>query len=144
MYYEDIQTGDRRILPEVRVEREKMLDFSRQYNGALCHVSDEFAARTRAGAITAQGIYTFALLWGQYAPNNFGQAQDIGGSDLNMEFFRPVFAGDVLHGLAYVESKTDRNPYNGAIRVVMEVYNQRDELVLRSRSSSVILKREHP
>lgn len=141
MFYEDINVGDRRFLPAVTVEREKMLEFSRQYNGALCHVDDEFASHTRAGRITAPGIYTFALLWGEYAPKNFGQEHDIGGSDLSMEFFCPVFAGDVLRGEAYVDEKTDRNPYNGAIWVVMEVYNQDDKLVLRSRSSSVILKR---
>ena len=141
MYYDDIQVGDRRTLPPVTVEREAMLDFSRKYNGAFCHIDDEFASHTRAGAITAPGIYTFGLLWGEYAPNNFGQEQDIGGTQLNMEFFAPVFAGDVLRGEAYVEEKQDRNPYNGMIWVVMEVYNQQDKLVLRSRSSSIILKR---
>lgn len=141
MFYEDIQVGDRKALPEVTVEREKMLAFAKQYNGALCHVDDEYAARTRAGKITAPGIYTFALLWGEYAPNNFGQEHDIGGSDLSMTFYRPVFAGDVLHGSTYVEGKTERNRYNGTIWVVMEVYNQENELVLRSRSSSVIRKR---
>lgn len=141
MHYEDINVGDKRILPPVKVEREKMLEFSRQYNGALCHVDDAFASTTRAGEITAPGIYTFALLWGEYAPNNFGQEHDIGGTDLSMEFFLPVFAGNELHGVAYVDEKTDRNPYNGLIWVVMEVYNQDDKLVLRSRSSSVILKK---
>ena len=141
MYFEEIQVGDRRILPEVTVEREKMLDFSRQYNGAFCHIDDAFAATTRAGAITAPGIYTFALLWGEYAPNNFGQEQDVGGEDLSMTFHRPVFAGDTLHGLAFVEEKRERSRYNGTIWVVMEVYNQRNELVLRSRSSSVIRKK---
>lgn len=140
MYYEDINIGDERILPPVTVEREKMLSFSRQYNGALCHVDDDFAKTTRAGQILAPGIYTFALLWGEYAPNNFGQEHDIGGLELSMEFFHPVFAGDVLRGRAFVDSKEDRNPYNGLIWVTMEIYNQRDELVLRSHSSSVILK----
>ncbi len=144
MFYEDINVGDKKVLPEVKVDREKMLAFSRQYNAALCHVDDEFASHTRAGEITAPGIYTFALLWGEYAPNNFGQEHDIGGSDLDMKFYRPVFAGDTLHGVAYVDEKTDRNPYNGAIWVVMEVYNQNDMLVLKSRSSSVILKRNTP
>jgi len=141
MFFDDIQIGDKRELAPVKVEREKMLDFSRQYNGALCHVDDEFAKTTRAGQIMAPGIYTFALLWGEYAPNNFGQEHDIGGLDLNMEFFHPVFAGDVLHGTAYVEEKVERNPYNGLIWVIMEVYNQDDIMVLRSRSSSVILRR---
>jgi len=144
MFFEDINKGDRRILPPVTVEREKMIDFAKKYNGAFCHIDDEFASHTRAGAITAPGIYTFALLWGEYAPDNFGQEQDIGGSDLSMELFLPVFAGDVLRGIAFVDEKTDRNPYNGAIWVVMEVYNQHDQLVLRSRSSSVILKRNTP
>lgn len=144
MFYEDIKVGDERILPPVTVDREHMLAFSRQYNGALCHVDDEFASHTRAGQITAPGIYTFALLWGEYAPNNFGQEHDIGGSDLEMKFFAPVFVGDTLRARAYVDEKTDRNPYNGAIWVVMEVYNQNDVCVLRSRSSSVILKRDTP
>ena len=145
MFFEDINIGDIKELPAVTVEREKMLDFSLKYNAALCHVDDEFASHTRAGQIMAPGIYTFALLWGEYAPNNFGQEHDIGGLELNMEFFHPVFAGDVLRGKAYVESKQERNPYNGLIWVVMEVYNQNDEMVLRSRSSSVILrKRQDP
>ena len=63
MFFEDINVGDQRILPPVTVEREKMLEFARAYNGALCHVDDEFASHTRAGQITSPGIYTFALLW---------------------------------------------------------------------------------
>ncbi len=144
MYYEEIQIGDCVKLPEVKVEREKMLDFAAHYNAAWCHVSDKFAASTRAGQVTSPGIYTFALMWGEYAPRNFGQTQDIGGSDLNMKFYKPVFAGDTLHGVAYVDDKFDRNPYNGGIWVTMEVYNHHDELVLKSRSTSVILKKNTP
>ena len=144
MFYEDINVGDKRILAPVTVERDKMLAFANLYNPAPCHADEKFAAGTRNGDVTSPGIYTFALMFGQYAPQDFGFEQTIGGSDLSMNFVRPVFAGDVLHGEARVDEKFDRNPYNGGLWITIDIYNQNDELVLTARSSSVVLKKNTP
>uniref|UniRef100_UPI003D7CC2B2 hypothetical protein n=1 Tax=Butyricicoccus sp. TaxID=2049021 RepID=UPI003D7CC2B2 len=64
-------------------------------------------------------------------------------TEIRMQFFAPVFAGDTLHGKAFVADTQVRNPYNGLIDVQVDLYNQHDELVLRSHSSEIV-KRKNP
>lgn len=113
MYFEEIQVGDYRTIPETPVCRDEMLEFSQTYNPHPVHVDETFAKTTRAG------------------------------KEIRMQFFAPVFAGDTLHGKAFVADTQVRNPYNGLIDVQVDLYNQNDELVLRSHSSEIV-KRKNP
>lgn len=141
MYFEDIKVGDRIEIPETRVDPQEMLEFSKKYNGALMHTDEKHAAASWAGRITSSGIYTFALMWGYYAPRNFCGEHEVAGTHLEMDFKKPVFAGDVLHGYASVTGKKERNPYNGTIYVHLEVFNQDGELVLTSDSDDIAKRR---
>ncbi len=141
MYFEDIQIGDQILIPERLVEEEEMMDFNRRYDGASMHVDPIFAAQSRIGRVTAAGFYTFLLMWGFYAPRNFGQEQEIAGTFCNMEFKAPVFAGDRIHGTVTVIDKKERNPYNGSYRVRLEVFNQDDQLVLVSESDDIVKRK---
>ena len=141
MYFEDIEIGSKVLVPERRVEEEEMLDFARKYNGSLMHVNEEFASRSRMGRITASGMFTYLLMWGYYAPRNFGAEHEIAGMTASMEFLAPVFAGDRLHAEVIVVDKKERNPYNGMIFVEMNVYNQDNIVVLRAKGDDVIQRR---
>ncbi|MBP3704158.1 MAG: hypothetical protein J6I98_01375 [Clostridia bacterium] len=54
----------------------------------------------------------------------------IAGKSTKIEWFKPVFAGDVLTGKARVTNITRRNAYNGIAEITIDVVNQNGELVL--------------
>jgi len=143
MYFEEIQIGDYRTIPETPVCHDDMLHFSQVYNPHPVHVDEEFAKTTRAGKILASGVYTFLLGWAHYVMQDFGGTETLAGTEIRMQFFAPVFAGDTLHGKAFVADAQVRNPYNGSIDVQVDLYNQHEELVLRSHSSEIV-KRKSP
>lgn len=141
MFFEEIQVGDQMLIPETRVEKEEMLAFARRYNPVPMHTDEEYAAAARAGQVTSSGLYTFLLIWCQYVTGDFGGAETIAGTDMRLKFTAPVFAGDVLHGVAEVLEKKERNAYNGTVRVGMDIYNQNGALVLRSETDTVVKRK---
>ncbi len=141
MFFEEIHVGDQIFIPETVVDREEMLQFARRYNPVPAHTDEEYAGTTRAGQVTASGLYTFLIVWSRYVVQDFGGAETIAGTGMKMEFTAPVFAGDRLHGVAAVMEKKERNAYNGLVKVGLEIYNQRDELVLRSETDTVVKRK---
>lgn len=141
MFFEEIHVGDQILIPETIVGKEEMLAFARRYNPVPMHMDEEYAAAARAGQVTSSGLYTFLLIWCQYVVQDFGGEETIAGTGMKLEFMAPVFAGDVLHGVAKVTEKKEHNAYNGFVRVGIEIFNQRGELVLRNETDTVV-KRE--
>lgn len=140
MFFEEIQVGGQILIPDTPVEKEEMIDFARRYNPAPIHMDEAYAAATRAGQVTSSGLYTFLLIWSRYVVQDFGGTETIAGTGMKMEFTAPVFAGDVLHGVATVTEKKERNAHNGLVRVEIAIYNQREELVLRNETDTVVRK----
>ena len=141
MYLDDLNTQMEWPLPEVPVRREQMLDFARQYDPCFIHLDDEFAASTRFGQLVAPGVMTFMSMWAKFVEQGVLGKELIAGKSTKIEWFRPVFAGDTLHGVARITAITPRNPYNGIAEITTDVYNQRGELVLSDVTESVLKRR---
>lgn len=141
MYFEDISVGDKITLPPVTVEKEEMVEFARRFNPVPFHTDEEYAKTTRAGALTSSGLYTFALVWAEYAVQDFGGGQTLAGLSMRLDFKAPVFAGDTLHGKAEVVSKRERNAYNGVFTVRIDIFNSNGTLVLSSETDTVVKRR---
>ena len=63
------------------------------------------------------------------------------GKARKLEWFRPVFAEDVLVGKAEITSLTIINRHNGIAELTTEVYNQEDKLVMRN-VMEIVVKRK--
>ena len=60
------------------------------------------------------------------------------GKSTKIEWFKPVYANDVLTAKATVTSLTQRNGKNGIAEVTIEAYNQKGELVLTNVTEAVV------
>ncbi|MBO6141462.1 MAG: hypothetical protein J6O40_06675 [Ruminococcus sp.] len=141
MYFEDIKIGDKVELAPVTVDKEEMVAFAKRYNPVPFHTDEEFAKKTKAGALTSSGLYTFALMWAEYVTQDIGGEQTIAGLSMRLDFKAPVFAGDVLRGTAEVISKHERNPYNGVFTVRIDIFNSSGELVLTNETDTVVKRK---
>ena len=55
-----------------------------------------------------------------------------------MEWFKPVYPGDVLTGKASITNLVKRNERNGLTELTIDIYNQNGDLVLKDVTESVV------
>lgn len=141
MFLDEIKIGEKiEISPAVIDERE-MIAFSRRFNNIPIHTDSEYAKTTKFGKPIASGIMSFLVVWANYVQLGFAGEQLIAGKSSKIDWFKPVFAGDVLTGTAEVTAITPRNEYNGVLEVTIEVFNQNGELVLKNITESIVKRK---
>lgn len=141
MYLEDIQISSEKTIDNIVIEKDEMLDFAKKYNPVKIHTDEDFAKGTRFGGLIAAGMMSFLSVWAQYVPMDFAGDDLVAGKSTAVEWLRPVYAGDVLRGVATVTGLSFRNEHNGLMTVTIDVYNQYDAKVLTSVVESVVKRR---
>ena len=138
MYLDDVYVGMTFDLPEVVIEKEKMLEFARVYDPIPLHLDEEYAKTTRYGGLIAPGVMTFMTVWAKFLEQDpFGDAL-IAGASTTIRWQKPCYPGDVLKGRARVSGIERRNAHNGIAEVTVDVYNQHGVLVLTDVTESVV------
>ena len=84
----------------------------------------------------------FMLVWANFIRTGFLGDEHIAGKSTKIEWFNPVYDGDVIYGKVRVAKITRRNTFNGIADIVTEVYNQRGELVLTDLTESIVKYRQ--
>ena len=141
MYLDDLNTQMEWPLPEVPVRREQMLDFARQYDPCFIHLDDEFAASTRFGQLVAPGVMTFMSMWAKFVEQGVLGKELIAGKSTKIEWFKPVYPGDVLTGRVELTGLTERNSKNGTAEFTLHAWNRNGVLVLSNVTEVVLKKR---
>lgn len=138
MYLDDLHVGMVIDLPPVTIKWERMLDFARLYDPIPIHMDEEYAKGTQFGKVIAPGVMTFMSVWAEFMKMDLFGAELIAGKSTKIEWFKPVYAEDVLKGQARISDIRRRNKYNGICEVTVDVYNQHGELVLSDVTESVV------
>ncbi len=138
MYFDDIEIGMTRLIAPATIEKQKMLDFARDYDNIPLHTDEEYAKSTHFGGLIAPGVMSFMSVWAKYLEVDFFGGELIAGKSTRIEWLKPVFAEDVLAGKATVTRLTRRNCKNGIVEVSIEAHNQNGELVLTSVTEAVV------
>jgi acyl dehydratase len=73
-YFEDLEVGAEVDFGSYEVTRDEVLEFARKYDPQPFHLSDEAAARTHFGRISASGWHTCAMVMAVIARNLNEQA----------------------------------------------------------------------
>lgn len=141
MYLEDIRISSEKTIENVVISKEEMLDFANKYNPVKIHTDEEYAKQTRFGDLIAAGMMSFLSVWAQYVPQDFAGDDLVAGKSTAVEWLRPVYAGDVLCGVATVTGLSFRNEHNGVMTVTIDVFNQHDAKVLTSTVESIVKRR---
>jgi len=138
MYFDDLRPGMTVQIAPAFIEREKMLDFARTYDNIPLHTDDDYAKASPFGALIAPGVMSFMSVWAKYLEVDFFGKELLAGKSTKIEWHKPVYAGDTLHGKAVITNLVRRNPKNGIVEITIEAYNQNNVLVLTDVTEAIV------
>lgn len=146
IYFEDVEVGGTSVMGSYAVTREEVLEFARKYDPQPFHLSDEAAAKTHFGRLSASGWHTAAMTMAVIARWVVETEQaGLGSPGIDeLRWTKPVYPGDTLTVTGEVVEKTPSRskPEIGSIRTATTVTNQNDEVVMRY--VSIVLMRRRP
>ena len=141
MYFEDFRLGMTADIPPVIIEKQKMLEFAKLYDNLPLHTDEEYAKTTPFGGLIAPGVMSFMSVWSKYLEVDFVGNELLAGKSTKIEWFKPVYAEDILKGRAEVTRTEDRNKKNGLVEITIYAYNQKEELVLTDVTEVIVKRR---
>ena len=141
MFFDDFVLNSTIEIPPVTIEKEDMVAFARKYDNIPIHTDEKYAESTHFGKLIAPGVMTFMSVWAKYLENDLLGQELLAGKSTKIEWFRPVFADDVLTSKATISALTERNDKNGIVEITFHVYNQHGDLVLTDVTEAIVKKR---
>ena len=146
IYFEDLEVGKERYFGSTEVSRDEVLEFARRYDPQPFHLSDEAAAKTYFGRLSASGWHTCAMVMGVVARKVVEEEQaGLGAPGIDeLRWLKPVYPGDTLTVRGKIIEKTPSRskPEIGSFRTQTTVSNQDDVPVMRF--TSIVLMRRRP
>jgi acyl dehydratase len=137
VYFEDIAIGDIIRFGPMTISRGETVAFAAEYDPQPFHLSDEAAAQTHFGSLSASGWHTTALFMKMFVAEMQKQpgrqAASLGAMGVDeLRWLRPVRPGDALRGESVVieTSPSKSRPEMGIVRNRVTLFNQDDEPVL--------------
>jgi len=145
IYFEDLKVGTETEFGSYEVTREEVLEFARKYDPQPFHLSDEEAAKTHFGRMSASGWHTAAMTMSVIARHVVKHKQaGLGSPGIDeLRWRRPVYPGDTLRVRGQILEKTPSRsrPEMGSFRTQTIVTNQNDEVVMTFVSIVLIRRR---
>lgn len=145
-YLEDFTVGDTRAFGRYEVTRDEVLDFARRWDPQPFHLSDEGAAGTHFGTLSASGWHTAAMTMAMtVAEQGKTDGGSLGAAGIDqLRWLKPVRPGDVLRiETEVIEVRpSEKRPGMGSVRSRVTVLNDRDEPVMRFEP--IALYRQRP
>jgi len=145
-YFEDLEVGAETDFGTYTVTREEVLEFARKYDPQPFHLSDEAAAKTHFGRLSASGWHTAAMTMAVIARRVVADEQaGLGSPGIDeLRWLKPVYPGDTLHvrGKILDTTPSRSKPDLGSFRTETTVTNQDDVPVMRF--ISIVLIRRRP
>ena len=124
---------------------EDIVRFARDFDPQPFHLSDEAAAATYFGRLSASGWHTCAMTMAMVVENlKAHQQAGLGSPGIDeLRWLKPVYPGDTLRCESEIlETRRSRSrPEMGSYRSRMTVFNQHDEPVLRFVTIALIRTR---
>ncbi len=144
-YFEDIAIGTKASFGSYKVTREEVMEFAARYDPQPFHLSDEAAAQTHFGRISASGWHTCAMVMSMIVENLKNNRQaGLGSPGVDeLRWLKPVYPGDTLRCETEVIEKrqSQSRPEMGIFKSRMTVYNQDDVPVMSMVSNGLIATR---
>ena len=142
MYFDDLKIGMTVDTPPAIIHKDKMMAFAKDYDNIPLHTDEEYAKTTIFGGLIAPGVMSFMAVWAKYLEVDFFGKELLAGKSTKIEWLKPVYPDDVLTGRATITNLTKRNKKNGIVEISMDVFNQKDELVLTNVTEAIVKCKE--
>ena len=146
IYFEDLEVGSKQAFGRYEVTREEVLEFANKYDPQAFHLSDEAAAKTHFGRISASGWHTCSMTMAMMVENMKSVKQaGLGSPGIdNLRWKKPVYPGDTLRVESEVIEKrrSQSRPEMGLFKSRAQIFNQHEEIVLEMTSNGMIAVRD--
>ncbi len=144
-YFEDIEVGRTAAFGSYAVTREEVMDFAAKYDPQPFHLSDEAAAQTHFGRLSASGWHTCAMVMSMVVANlKENQQAGLGSPGIDaLKWVKPVYPGDTLRCATEILEKrvSASRPEMGIFKSRMRVFNQHDVMVMTFVSNGLVATR---
>lgn len=141
-YFEDIEVGTKASFGDYAVTREEVIAFAEKYDPQPFHLSDEAAAQTHFGRLSASGWHTCAMTMAMLVAHLKANAQaGLGSPGIDeLRWLTPVYPGDRLRCESEVLEKrrSASRPEMGIFKSRMAVFNQNDVMVMTFVSNGLV------
>lgn len=92
MYFEDLKLNMTVQIAPAVIEKDKMLEFARQYDNIPLHTDEAYAESTVFGGLIAPGVMSFMTVWAKYLEQDlFGRELLAGKSTKITLSTRPMY-----------------------------------------------------
>ena len=141
-YFDDLEVGTRQSFGHYPVTREEVTAFAEKYDPQPFHLSDEAAARTHFGRLSASGWHTCAMTMAMLVENlKHNRQAGLGSPGIDeLKWLKPVYPGDTLRCETEVIDKRQSasRPEMGIFKSRLTVFNQDDMAVMSMISNGLI------
>ena len=141
-YFEDILVGSTARFGDYPVTREEVIAFAEKYDPQPFHLSDDAAAATHFGRLSASGWHTCAMTMAMLVEHLKANRQaGLGSPGIDeLRWRTPVYPGDRLRCETEVLEKrrSESRPEMGIYKSRMTVLNQDDVVVMTFISNGLI------
>ena len=147
LHYEDIVVGTKSSYGRYEVTREEVIEFANKYDPQPFHLSDEAAAQTYFGRLSASGWHTGSMAMRMMVENmKVNQQAGLGSPGIDeLRWLKPVYPGDTLRIENEVLSKrrSQSRPEMGSFVGRTTVFNQ-DNVAVMSMVSTGLIRVRNP
>ena len=144
-YFEDIEIGTVHRFGGYAVTREEVVAFAQKYDPQPFHLSDEAAAATHFGRLSASGWHTCAMTMAMLVENlKTSRQAGLGSPGVDeLKWLKPVYPGDTLSVETEVLEKrvSASRPEMGIYKSRITVLNQNGAAVMTMVSNGLIRTR---
>ena len=144
-YFEDIAVGGTASFGHYAVDRDEVMAFAAKYDPQPFHLSDEAAAKTHFGRLSASGWHTCAMVMSMLVAHLKANKQaGLGSPGMDeLRWVKPVYPGDTLRCETEILEKrvSAKRPEMGIFKSRMTVFNQDDVVVMTFISNGLISTR---
>jgi acyl dehydratase len=144
-YFEDIAVGATAAFGHYLVTRDEVIAFAEKYDPQPFHLSDEAAAKTHFGRLSASGWHSCAMTMAMLVEHVREHRQaSLGSPGIDeLKWLKPVYPGDTLRCVTEVLGKrvSASRPEMGIVKSRMQVFNQDDVMVMTFVSNALMQTR---
>jgi acyl dehydratase len=144
-WFEDVEIGETDAFGHYLVTREEVMAFAAKYDPQSFHLSEEAAAATHFGRLSASGWHTCAMTMAMIVANlKKREEAGLGSPGIDeLRWLLPVYPGDTLRCKTEIIGKraSTSRPEMGFYKSRMTVFNQDDVAVVRFVSNAMIRTR---
>jgi acyl dehydratase len=146
-YFEDYLPGSTFEYGQISLSADEIMDFARRFDPQFIHTDPEAAANGPFGGLIASGWHTGSVMMRLFADHYLSHVASMGSPGIDeLRWILPVRPGDSLSiRVTVLESNRSRSkPDRGIVRSLVEVLNQRRQVVMSLKAVNILRCREQP